>query len=215
MKAKIETSDSVSLALIAGSTALTAALFPRLPAQVPTHFDIHGVANDWMPRSIGAWLLPLTAIGLWALLRLGPRLLPREWRIRTQASPTGVVAALVVALMSILHCVVLYAALTTPPSIGTALSLVLGGFWIALGVILPRVRRNPWIGVRTPWTLSSDENWARTHRFAGLTFCVGGLVALLCTVTGAAAFSIAVILTSALVPALYSFLLARRLPPEA
>ena len=42
----------------------------------------------------------------------------------------------------------------------------LGALFVMLGLVMPRVRRNPWVGVRTPWTLASDENWARTHRFA-------------------------------------------------
>ena len=126
----------------------------------------------------------------------------------------GLVAALFVAFTSALQCVVLYAALTGPPSVGTALGLLLGGFWTALGLILPRVRRNPWVGVRTPWTLSSDENWARTHRFAGFTFCFGGVLAMLCTLTGSAGLGTAIVVASALVPAVYSFVLARRLPPE-
>jgi immunity protein, SdpI family len=128
------------------------------------------------------------------------------------ASPTDIATALVVGLLSALQGVILYAALEQPKSVGLTLGLVLGGFWIALGLILPRIRRNPWMGVRTPWTLSSDENWAQTHRVAGFTFCIGGALALLCTLSGASALGVVVLLVSALVPAVYSFLLARRLP---
>jgi len=74
--------DAIALALIAGTTALTAALYSQLPSRIPTHFDIHGIANGWMSRSVGAWLLPLTAASLWALLRLGGLLLPSAWRAR-------------------------------------------------------------------------------------------------------------------------------------
>jgi uncharacterized membrane protein len=215
LKAKLETSDWVSLAILGGTTALTVGLFSSLPARVPTHFDIHGVANGWMPRSAGAGVLPLTALGVWGLLRPGARLLPAAWHGRVQQSATGVLAALLVAFLSALQCIVLYAALLRPPSVGFALALLLGGFWIALGLVFPRIRRNPWMGIRTPWTLSSDENWAKTHRFAGFTFSIGGVAALLCAAVGASALSVPIILASALAPALYSSLLARRLPPEA
>jgi uncharacterized membrane protein len=207
--------DAVALALIAGMTAVTGALYSRLPSRIPTHFDIHGVANGWMPRSVGPWILPLTAAGLWALLRPGAAVLPSAWRSRMQKSPVGLVMTLLVALMCALQCVILYAALARPASVGVALGLLLGGFWIALGLILPRVRRNPWIGVRTTWTLSSDENWSRTHRVAGLTFCSSGVLALLCTIAGFPALGMVIVASSAFVPAAYSFVLARRSPPEA
>ena len=203
--------DAVALALLAGTIAVTEVLYARLPARIPTHFDIHGIANGWMSRSIGAWVLPLISLVMWALLRHGARILPSAWRSRMQESPVGLVSALLVGLLSALQWVILYAALERPRSVGGVLAILLGAFWIALGLLMPRIRRNPWMGIRTPWTLSSDENWARTHRFAGFTFCIGGALALLCMIAGAAAFGIAVLLASALVPAVYSFVLARRL----
>jgi uncharacterized membrane protein len=129
-------------------------------------------------------------------------------------SPTALVVALLVGLLSGIHGVVIYAVLTETPSIGTALNILLGGSFIALGLVLPRLRRNPWIGVRTPWTLSSDENWAKTHRVAGLTFTIGGCLALIATLAGQGVMAVASLVTSAIAPGLYSFLLARRLPPE-
>ena len=215
MKTHLERSDTVALALIGATIALTAALYPRLPDQIATHFDVNGVANGWMSRSVGAWIVPLTALGLWLLLRPGARLLPQAWQSRMRESPTGLVAALLAGFLGALHGVVLYAALAPPASVGMMLGSLIGAYWVALGLVLPRVRRNPWIGVRTPWTLSSDENWARTHRFAGFSFCAGGVLAFLAALAGQGALSAAFILSSAIVPAVYSFVLARRLPPEA
>jgi uncharacterized membrane protein len=84
---------------------------------------------------------------------------------------------------------------------------------IGLGLAMPRVRRNPIIGIRTPWTLTSDENWARTHRFAGYSMVVGGVVAAAAGASGTivgAVVAIVVLLGSMLVPAVYSLVLARR-----
>ena len=211
MKAKLERSDTVALALIGATIALTAALYSRLPARIATHFDVDGVPNGWMSRSVGAWILPLTALGLWLLLRPGALLLPPAWQSRMRESPTGLVAALSAGFIGALHGVILYAALGQSASVGMTPGSLIGAFWIALGLVLPRVRRNPWIGVRTAWTLSSDENWARTHRFAGFSFCAGGVLAFVAALAGQGALSGAFIVTSAIVPGVYSFVLARRL----
>jgi uncharacterized membrane protein len=210
MKRNSRMADAASLALLVGTLALTAALYPSLPERIPTHFDLHGVANGWMSRSMGAWFLPLIVIGVAALLRFGAAILPSAWRTRLEQSPTASVVALIVGFLCALQCVILYAALARPLSIGRWLNALLGTFWIALGLLLPRVRRNPWIGVRTPWTLSSDENWARTHRFAGFSFTLGGIVALLCTFASLTSLSVAAIVVSALLPAVQSYRLARR-----
>jgi uncharacterized membrane protein len=205
--------DALALALIAGTTVVTWVFFAHLPARIATHFDIHGVANGWMSRSVGAWILPSVSLGVWALLRPGARILPSDWRARAEESPMDVASLLSVSLMSSLQWVILYAALSRPRSVGGPLALLLVGFWIALGLVLPRVRRNPWLGIRTPWTLSSDENWARTHRFAGFTLCIGGVLALVCSIAASASLGVAaaILVASAVAPAVYSFLLARRL----
>jgi uncharacterized membrane protein len=199
--------DSVSLALLLGTFALTSGLYAALPPLVPTHFDVHGVADGWMPREAGAWLLPSVGALSWGLLWVLGRLVPSS----AARGPMGLVAAMVVALMGGLQCVVLHAAIARPPSVGTPLVVLLGVFTLALGLVLPRVRRNRWVGVRTPWTLASDENWARTHRVAGLTFAAGGAVSLLAAASGAVALGVVAILASSLAPVLYSYVLSRRL----
>jgi uncharacterized membrane protein len=210
MKRHSKIADAASLAMLVGTFALTGALYSSLPARIPTHFDLHGVPNGWMSREVGAWILPVTTLAVAALLRFGAAILPSAWRARLEQSPTAPIVALLVGLFAGLQCVVLYAALDHTVSVGTWIYLLLGVFWVALGLVLPRVRRNPWIGVRTPWTLSSDENWARTHRFAGFSFTVGGIVALLCTVASQPALALTAIVVSALLPAIQSYRFARQ-----
>jgi uncharacterized membrane protein len=203
-------SDLSSLGLLAGTFAVTAALYQRLPARIPTHFGLHGQADGWSSRAFGAWLLPTIALLVWALVRFGGRIAGPVFRERMEASPVKLVALLTVAFMSALHFVMLWSALHESRGIGTSLGVVLGLFWIVLAQVMPRVRRNPFVGVRTAWTLSSDENWARTHRFAGWTFTIGGLIALFAALSGAPAVGIVAILLSGLGPALYSWMIARR-----
>ena len=210
MKAKVKASDHVALGSIALSIVSSVALYGSLPARVPTHFDLHGNANGFMTRPAGAFLLPAIAVAIWALLRFGGRILPGDWRARFAASPTGLVAAMLSVLMSALHVVVLYAATHPGESVGVVLGVVLGASWIALGLVLPRVRRNPWVGVRTPWTLSSDENWAATHRFAGTVFVASGLVAVAGAWLLSPMVSFLAIVASAVIASIYSFVLAHR-----
>jgi len=205
--------DALSVALLAGAVALTAAVYDKLPARVPTHFDLHGRIDGWMDRPVGAWLLLGIAFLTWLIVRFGAFILPRGARERMNASPVQTLGFLTTALMVTLQGIVLYAALHPAASMGRALSGALGVYWIVLALVLPRVRRNPFVGVRTAWTLSSDENWARTHRFASFAFSLGGLVAVLAALAGSPAFAIVAVLVSAFAPLVFSFVVAHRLPP--
>jgi uncharacterized membrane protein len=90
---------------------------------------------------------------------------------------------------------------------------MVAALFVVLGLVLPRVTRNPVLGVRTAWTLTSDENWARTHRVAGYSMVIGGIVAAVAALSGGtsgAVLALMCVFASCLVPVVYSFLLARR-----
>jgi uncharacterized membrane protein len=215
---KVSRVDALAVTVLAGVASVTGALYARLPARVPTHFDAHGVANAWMDRAIGAWLLPCVALATWLLLRFAGAIAPRSWRTRIDGTPMSAVGFVLAALLGAMQVLVLYAALNPGEAIGRPLALAFGVFWLALGQLMPRLRRNPFVGIRTAWTLTSDENWLRTHRIAAYTFAAGGLVALVAGAIGgrsAPPVAIGAVLVSALVPAVYSYVIARQLPPGA
>jgi uncharacterized membrane protein len=210
MNRKLDNLDLLAFGLIGASAIGTAYVYDRLPDPMPTHFDLHGVPNGWMPRPVGAFLLPLVAVLAWALIRFGSRTLPREWRERQDASPVPAVGLLVAGMLAALQGLMVQAALSPAPRLGANVGVVLGVFFVLLGQLMPRVRRNPFIGIRTTWTLTSDENWARTHRFAGYTMTVGGLFTVVAALAGAMKLGVLFILAGALLPAVYSWRLARR-----
>lgn len=196
--------DRVALALIAVATAVTAALYPKLPAQIPVHFDLYGRADGFLPKAIGAPLLLVVAAFVWAFVRYGARLLPEAARARYEQSPMEITGLLSSAFMVGLQFCVLSAAMSDG-SFGRGFALLLGAFWVLMGLLFPRLRRNPFVGIRVRWTLQSDENWARTHRFAGQSFVVAGVVALIAALAGSVAVAIVAVLASTFVPIVYSW----------
>ncbi len=142
-----------------------------------------------------------------------PIVLPRKEKLRLGESIGALVAALTALLMLAIHVLILRYALTGA-TINNALFVILGAFFTVLGAILPRVKRNAFIGIRTAWTLASDENWARTQRVGGYSMVLGGVGIMILGAIGgtlAGAIAIGLLFVSALVPAVYSLVLARRL----
>jgi uncharacterized membrane protein len=118
----------------------------------------------------------------------------------------------VLVLLGFVQMVLLRSALGTPVAVDRALA---GGIALAvvlLGNMLGKVRRNFWLGVRTPWTLADDRVWYATHRMAGKTMVAGGVLALGALLAGLAPMvAIGLVAAGALVPAGYSLVVYRRL----
>ena len=111
------------------------------------------------------------------------------------------------ALLALLQGVCLYAAGHPARNMGGILAGALGLFSLGVAQLMPRQRRNPMYGTRNAWTLSSDENWLRTHRFAGYAMSLAGLVGLALAFISPSA-SIGVFVAGFLSPRVYAFLLA-------
>jgi uncharacterized membrane protein len=81
-----------------------------------------------------------------------------------------------------------------------------------LGNVLGKVRRNFYIGVRTPWALANERVWNATHRFAAKTFVLGGVIGLALTAIGVKGWlPFAALMAGALVPVVYSLVVYKRL----
>ncbi len=162
---------------------------------------------------MAASFVPVLALGLWAMLRFLPRVLPTTERWRLGDSTSALVAALTTVFLSATHLLILYRALVPGSSIRHGIWLMLGAFYVAKGLVLPRIKRNALMGIRTPWTLTSDENWARTQRVGGYAMVVAGVLAAFLGVRGgpvAGVMAVGLLLLGAFVPAAYSLVLARR-----
>lgn len=172
-------SEALPLLLLVATWALVAYYWPQLPDPIPTHWGPAGMPDSWMPRMPGALIGPLVATGTYLLMTVIPWIDPRSshWQSLMRVYP--VLKSAMLAFFLVLTYLTLSAA--TRPSQALALSSLLVGIgvlFLVLGNYLPTLRSNFFIGIRTPWTLSSDEVWYRTHRLAGRLMVAQGLVCL-------------------------------------
>jgi uncharacterized membrane protein len=217
MKRSVQVLDVLSLGSLAGLGAFMASVYGQLPVRIATHFDLHGTPNGWMDRGQATFGIGGLALALWALIRFSPRWLPASggWRERAAKSPMAAVALLTTLLMVAVVAFTTYNALHPEASRGATLDVGLGAWALALSQILPRTRRNPILGVRTAFSLTSDENWLRANRFGSYAFALGGAACIACGLLGVPAAGIVAFVAAALAPVGYSWALAYRLPPEA
>ncbi len=195
------TLDRVTLGAAGLAVAASALVYPWLPETMPVHFDLAGHPDGFAPRAFGAFVLPAFALVSWAIARA----------LREKNPAVGLVTAFVACFMLGLQVLMLRAALTGG-DLGDALWLLLGAMFVAIGLVMPRVRRNRWVGVRTPWAMRSPEVWARTQRVGGAAmFASGVLLMLSLALAGPLAYAVRIfaVLVPSIVPIVYSWWASR------
>lgn len=169
---------SLAPLLIAASVLFSVIVYPRLPATMPVHWGIGGDVNGYGPRAEGAFVLPALMLVMWAVMRYLPRIDPRRANYAKFADTYDLLLNSFVALLAVMHLALVGTALGWPISMKRVMPALVGLQFVILGNALPRARPNWWFGIRTPWTLSNDRVWARTHRVGGYLLAAAGLVLL-------------------------------------
>lgn len=201
-----------SAALTLGAFVLVAALYGALPDPMPTHWAVSGEPDGFTPKPWGPFLLPLCMAGLLLLLAALPRISPRGYRMEPFAGVYGFFILLLTVFFFVLNALVLAEATGRGIGMDRAVGLLVGALFVVMGNYLPKVRRNFFLGIRTPWTLANEEVWAATHRVGGWIFVLGGAGAIVAALVAAPPWvTLALVLVSALAPAAYSFIAWRSL----
>jgi len=198
--------------LIAATIVATAIVYSRLPNMVPVHWDFKGQANGYSPKWELFLMLPGIMAGIMVLFRFMPWLSPQRWEVDSFRSTYLYIMLVVLGMMTCLQIVTLWAGLGTQINAGRIVLGLVSLLFALLGNVLGKVRRNFYIGVRTPWTLANERVWNATHRLAAQTFVLSGLVGLVMTAAGLDnRAALAVLITGALIPVLYSLILYKQL----
>jgi uncharacterized membrane protein len=187
-------------------------LSPHMPARVPTHWDAQGQVNGYM-SPLGAMLTPMIVIAVLALLTLLlPAISPRGFAITPFGSIFALIMLAVQAFVLVTALAVLLNAAGHPVQMPLISMLGIGALLMVTGNYLGKVRKNFFIGIRTPWTLASDAVWERTHRIGGWLFMLAGAVGIaLALAGGSLVVLVAIVLAVALVLTVYSYVAYRRL----
>ncbi len=150
-------------------------LYQNLPEQVPSHFDMEGNVNDFMSKQ-EFWLVALLPLLLWGLFLVLPTMDPKKENYAKFAKAYQCFHFGMVAFMDFIFFVSLsgvFATDTTYMSMVIYISVGLLFLWI--GKIMPQLKPNFFMGIKTPWTLSSETVWEKTHKVGGVCFRIGGI----------------------------------------
>ena len=170
----------VVLVLIIGATLAGALLWNQLPDPMASHWDVNDQVNGYMSKFWGVYLMPLVTIGMFLIFLVIPNIDPLKANIAQFRETFNLFIAFMVGFMVYIHVLTLRWNLGyTNLGIGKAMLPAMGLLFFIIGSMLRKAKRNWFIGIRTPWTLSSDHVWNETHRLGGILFMVSGVIAVI------------------------------------
>jgi len=169
----------ILLMLVIGTTA-GLLLWNRLPDQMASHWDINDQVNGYMPKVWGVFLMPLIVLGMSVLFLVIPSIDPLKANIAQFRDAFNLFIVLIVAFMLYVHGLSLAWNLGYDDfKMSTSMLPAMGLLFIFIGFMLRKAKRNFFIGIRTPWTLSSDTVWDKTHHLGAVLFMASGVLAFI------------------------------------
>ena len=160
------------------------AVYSKLPAQVPMHWGIDGNVDrygDKMELFLLAGMNILMAVMMYGLPKIDPK--KRNYE-RFQGSYEWMIIWIMAFYVVIMGVVLLETMNPGRFDIGRVICSMVGILFIAIGNMMPKVKNNFFMGIKTPWSLSSDVVWNKTHRLGGKCFVFGGVLMILSGFSG-------------------------------
>lgn len=148
----------------------------HFPDHVPTHWNFAGEVDGWSGRGFAAFFFPLLIAGIYALMLLLPLVDPLRSRYQEFSRGYQVIRVSLVIFMTVIYFITSLVGLGYQISINKVMPVGVGLLFIILGNFLPKIKKNWFVGIRTPWTLSNEEVWNKTHRLGGKIFIIAGLL---------------------------------------
>lgn len=207
------TTTIIVLILIIGAAVAGLLLWNQLPEQMASHWNENDQVDGYISRFWGVFMMPLMTLGLFLLFLVIPSVDPLKANIAKFRGVFNLFIVLIVGFMLYVHALTLLWSLGyTGFEMSKAMLPAMGLLFILVGYLMRQSKRNWFIGIRTPWTLSSDKVWEETHRLGATLFKISGLLAILGAFLPEIAFWLMFIplIGSSLFLVVYSYLLYAR-----
>ena len=203
--------DWLILILIILGFGLGAYFYPSLPDKVPTHWNLNGEVNGYGSKLFGAFGLPLINLGLYLMFLVLPHIDPKRKNYANFEPTYQFIKYILIVFflgMEVFTLLLATGAVVNRPSF---IQIFMSLFFILFGNVLGRVKPNYFVGIRTPWTLASEEVWRKTHRMAAPLWVAGGIINLFLIALVPNYSGIGFIIIIASVPIVYSYIIHHQL----
>lgn len=209
---KFNRGEILGLILVVAAVLISAVLYPRLPESMPSHWNFDGQPDRFVHKPFGPFVLPAVMAGVLLLFLALPAISPRGFRFDSFRQAWAILEASILGLIFLFDLLGLLSAMGKPVDMTRGAEVGVGLLLVVVGNFMGKLTRNFFIGIRTPWTIASEEVWLRTHRLGGKLFVLAGLVFFASGLFGGSWIPpAAALFAAALISVVYSYLLYRRI----
>lgn len=154
-------------------------LYPSLPEQMPSHWNAQGEVDAYTGRTFSVVLYPAMTLFIYLLMFVLPKIDPLKKNYDKFSNVYFWTKVLLVGFFSLIYIFTLFFSLGKISfNISFFIVPLISLLYIVLGIFMPKIKKNYFYGIRTPWTLNSEEVWNETHRVAGKLFVGAGIISL-------------------------------------
>lgn len=182
-------------------------LWNRLPEQIPSHWDINGNVDSWSSKGFTVFAMPAMLLAIHWLCVFASTTDPKRMNYNRKMFTLVLWICPVIGLA--MTSLVYATALGYPLRIEMIMPLLVGLMFIIVGNLLPKCRQTYTMGIKLPWTFASEENWNKTHRFAGKVWVIGGIVTLATAFLSNFWILLGVLVVMVAAPTIYSYMYFR------
>ena len=172
-------SEIIILGIIVVSSLIGMYFYPRMPGAIASHWNIRGEVDGYMSKFWGLFLMPLISLCLLLLFVLIPKIDPLKGNIEKFRNYYDGFIVLMIVFLFYVYLLTIFWNVGLRFNMIQLLAPAFGILFYYCGILIENAKRNWFIGIRTPWTLSSDKVWERTHKIGGRLFKITGVVGLL------------------------------------
>ncbi len=153
--------------------------YPQMPDKMASHWNFYGQVDDYMPKFGGLFLMPVISLAMFLMFLAIPRIDPLKANIDKFRKYFDIFIVLIILFLFYIYLLSIAWNLGFEFNMIRFLAPAFGFLFYYAGILVENAKRNWFIGIKTPWTLSSDKVWDKTHQLGGKLFKISGIIAFL------------------------------------
>ncbi len=171
--------ELLALLIISFSFFISIYFYPQMPKEMAIHWNLNGKPDLYFPKLYGLLLIPFLLLAVLLLFSIIPKIDPLKQTIEKFRNYYEGFCILFLLFLFYVHALIILWNLGARFSFSSMLSPAIGILFYYCGILTENAKRNWFIGIRTPWTLSNEKVWNKTHKLGGKLFKISGAIAFL------------------------------------
>lgn len=172
-------SEIIVMGVILLSLIIGIYFYPRMPEKIASHWNAQGQVDGYMSKFWGLFLMPLLSMMLFLLFIAIPKIDPLKHNIEKFREYYDGFVVLIIVYLFYVYLLTIFWNIGIRFSMVQPLAPAMGILFYYIGILIENAKRNWFIGIRTPWTLSSEKVWEKTHKIGGKLFKIAGIIAFI------------------------------------